>query len=101
MRLEKSVCRSDNLSEDQIWAICRQHFDPYSKPHPAIGRGAAKASVVYAESLSFDADGKPYAEHANIIGWYEIANMPDREMKHFWMEKAQRMAQYFKYFPRP
>jgi hypothetical protein len=50
---------------------------------------------VYAENLAFDADGRPYPEHANIIGWHDKAGKPDNELKHFWMDKAQRMAPHF------
>jgi hypothetical protein len=42
-----------------------------------------------------DADGRPYAEHANIIGWRDIANTPDAEQKHYWIDRAQRMARHF------
>ena len=55
---------------------------------------------IFAEKLAFDADGKPYPEHANIIGWYDDADKPDNELKHFWMDQAQRMAKKFSYMPR-
>ena len=98
-RLETSVCRSDALSNAQVWAICSLHFDVYV-PKPAIGRGVGPASVVFDADLRFDADGKPYPQHANIIGWDDSAGKPDSELKHFWMNKAQRMAPSFKYLPR-
>jgi hypothetical protein len=99
-RLETSVCRSSNLTEAQVWSICSAHFDVHA-PKPAIGRGVGPASAVYAEKLAFDPDGKPYPEHANIIGWQDDRNKPDPELKHFWMDQAQRMAQKFPYMPRP
>jgi hypothetical protein len=98
-RLETSVCRSSRLTEAQIWDICSAHFDAYA-PKPAIGRGVGPASAVFAEKLSFDPDGKPYAEHANIIGWQDNADKPDNELKHFWMDQAQRMAKKFPYMSR-
>jgi hypothetical protein len=98
-RLEVSVCRSSGLSEQQVWAICTKHFDTHAA-FPAIGRGVGPASAVYAESLGFDADGDPYPEHANIIGWHEEPGKPDNELKSYWIYHAQRMASKFKYMPR-
>ena len=98
-RLETSVCRSSTLTEAQIWDICSAHFDAYA-PKPAIGRGVGPASAVFAENLALDPDGKPYPEHANIIGWQDSADKPANELKHFWMDQAQRMAKKFSYMPR-
>jgi hypothetical protein len=98
-RLETSVCRSSTLTEAQVWGICSAHFDVYA-PKPAIGRGVGPATAIFAEKLAFNADRKPYPEHANIIGWQDDLNKPDNELKHFWMDQAQRMAQKFSYEPR-
>lgn len=98
-RLEVSVCRSSALSDEQVWIICSIHFDTKA-PKPAIGRGVGSASAVYGEKLDFDADGKPYPEHANIIGWHDEAGKPDSELKHFWIDQAQKMAPQFSYMPR-
>jgi hypothetical protein len=98
-RLEVSVCRSSKLTDAQVWAICSSYFDVHA-PKPAIGRGVGPAAAVFAEKLMFDADGKPYPEHANIIGWSEAADTPDNELKHFWMDQAQRIAKHFVYMPR-
>lgn len=99
-RLEVSICRSSNIAEAELWRICTKYFDSHS-PRPAIGRGAAFASVVLAEGLHFDPNGIPYPQHADIIGWYDDPRLPDEELKHFWMDKAQKMAPHFKYSPRP
>ena len=93
------MCRSSELTESQVWSICSTHFDAHS-PKPAIGRGVGPAAAVFAEKLVFDADGKPHPEHANIIGWLDNADKPDDELKHFWMDQAQRMAKKFSYMPR-
>ena len=98
-RLEVSVCRSSKLSEEQIWAICSSYFDP-NAPAPAIGRGVGPASAVFTQKLAFDPDGKPYQEHANIIGWCDMADKQAHELKHFWMDQAQRMASQFSYVRR-
>lgn len=98
-RLEASVCRSSELTESQVWSICSTHFDAHA-PEKAIGRGVGPASAVFAEKLAFNADGKPYPEHANIIGWLDNADKPDDELKHFWMDQAQKMAKKFSYMPR-
>lgn len=95
-RLETSVCRSTNLIEARVWEICSEHFDSHARK-PAIGRGVGPADVVYGVGLGFDADGKPYPEHANIIGWHDLPNVPDQELKHHWMDQAQRMAAHFSY----
>ena len=98
-RLEVSVCRSSELTEVQVWTICSAYFD-VPAPKPAIGRGVGPAAAIFAEKLTFDADGKPYPEHANIIGWHDAAEKPDDELKHFWMAQAQRIAKQFSYMPR-
>jgi len=99
-RLETSVCRSSTLTDTQVWGICTEHFDVHA-PKPAIGRGVGPAVAIFAEKLAFDADGEPYPEHANIIGWHDDINKPDYELKHFWMDQAKRMAKQFSYTPRP
>ena len=99
-RLETSVCRSTNLAEARVWEICSEHFDKHARK-PAIGRGVGPASVVYEVGLGFDADSKPYPEHANIIGWHDSIDRPDAELKHYWMDQAQKMAPMFSYIPRP
>lgn len=99
-RLETSVCRSRGLSDAQVWQICALYFDPPA-PKPAIGRGVGPAKSVFNVGLQFDADGKPYPEHANIIGWRDAADIPRDELKHFWMDQAQRIASQFSYDPRP
>ena len=81
-RLETSVCRSQNLTEAQIWEICSSFFDKHA-PKPAIGRGVGPAKAVFAVGLNIDADGKPYPEHAHIIGWHDPVNVPDSELKHY------------------
>lgn len=98
-RLETSVCRSGRLTEEQIWAICVEFFDRYA-PKPAIGRGVGPAEAVFDAFLCFDADGEPYPEHANIIGWHDSPDLPDSELKHYWMDQAQKMAPRFSYLPR-
>ncbi len=98
-RLETSVCRSSRLTEDQIWSICSAYFDVHARK-PAIGRGVGPAAAVFAESLAVDADGKPYPEHANIIGWFDAADKPNNELKHYWMDQAQRITRQFSYVAR-
>jgi hypothetical protein len=99
-RQEVSVCRSSTLTESQVWEICSVHFDSHA-PKRAIGRGVGPASVVTSVGLGFDADGRPYPEHANIVGWFDIPNKPSQELKHFWMDQAQRMAKDFQFASRP
>jgi hypothetical protein len=99
-RLEVSVCRSQTLSEAQVWNVCSAHFDPHVSS-PATGRCVGPASAVFAVSLQFDPDGIPYPQHANIIGWEDIPGTPDDELKHYWMDKAQRIAPSFLHSVRP
>jgi hypothetical protein len=98
-RLEVSVCRSSRLKSDALWTICSTHFD-VDAPSPAIGRGVGPATAIFSEGLLFDPDGDPYREHANIIGWHDAPDKPDNELKHFWIDKAQRMAKQCRYSPR-
>jgi hypothetical protein len=87
------------LSESELWDICSKYFD-VSAPRPAIGRGVGPASAVFNVDLQLDADGVPYPEHANIVGWHDDPNKPDNELKHFWVDKAQKIAPHFLYSPR-
>ncbi|GAB6276719.1 MAG: hypothetical protein SAMD01599839_12590 [Rectinema sp.] len=99
-RLETSVCRSGELTGDELWTLCSQYFDV--KPDKiAIGVGTAQASAIYKEGLNFDPNGQPFTQHADIIGWDDPAGIPDDEKKHFWMDKAQRIAPHFKFYHRP
>lgn len=95
-RLETSVCRSQYLTDTQIWEICAEHFDRFVEK-PAIGRGDGLARVVFDVGLALDADGMPYPEHANIVGWHAIGNAGIESVKHIWMDQAQRMAPHFAY----
>ena len=98
-RLETSVCRSSELTEAQVWEVCSEFFDKHA-PKPAIGRGIGAAAAVFGVGLSFDADGVPYPQHANIIGWHDATECSDDVLKHFWMDQAQRMAPHFRYAQR-
>ena len=99
-RLEVSICRSSSLSEAALWNICSRYFDS-SQQHPAIGRGISETKFVFSENLYFDADGIPYPEHANIIGWQDSPSTPDDELKNNWMYQAQAMAAHFHFYERP
>lgn len=97
-RLELSVSCTSDLSEDEIRDICLQHFDVYRSPQsPAIGRCTAKANVVIAEGLTIDADGIPYAQHANVVGWYDAPGKAAKDIKHFWKDITVRMSKHFKF----
>lgn len=98
-RLETSICRSAILNSAEVWRICAEHFDR-NAPKAAIGRGVGKASSVIDVELGFDADGTPYPEHANIVGWHDEVGKPEEELKNFWMRKAQVIASKFTYEPR-
>ncbi|GIL06678.1 MAG: hypothetical protein BroJett031_31980 [Betaproteobacteria bacterium] len=50
--------------------------------------------------MACDADGKPYPEHANIVGWHDPPDTPDEQKKHFWIDRAQKMAAKFSFVPR-
>lgn len=99
-RLETSICRSGNLLPGEIWAVCRDYIDT-PPTRLVIGAGVAQANIVFLESLQFDPNGIPFAQHADIIGWDDPPGIPDTEKKNLWMDKAQRMAPHFKYDPRP
>ena len=98
-RLEVSLCRSGGLTDSETWDICAEHFDRFS-PKAAFGRCVGPASAVFSAGLVLDADGTPYAEHANIVGWFDAADTPDSELKHFWMAQARLMAPQFVFTPR-
>ena len=93
-RAETSVCRSRGLDEQYLWDICTKHYDLHQKA-PAIGHCVGPSKIIYEEGLDIDPDGKPYPQHANIVGW------PDGEnSKHHQMIKAEAMAGEFKFIAR-
>ncbi|MFN8583542.1 MAG: hypothetical protein U0163_21510 [Gemmatimonadaceae bacterium] len=87
------------MTDTQVWDLCSAYYDG-TAPHVAIGRGVGKASVVFAQALSFDEDGVPCAEHANIVGWHDVPGADDLHQKHFRKVKAQAMASAFHYSAR-
>jgi len=90
-RFETSVCRSSGITHAAIWSIAQKHFErPPTQITKAIGFG--RADKVYEAQLLFDADGKPYSRHANIIGW----NAAPLE-KHAGKLQAQKIAAHFTY----
>jgi hypothetical protein len=97
---ETSINRTTCLARSTIWKICRDHFE---KPaEPAIGRGCGPASAIFAQNLTFDADGIPHSSHTNIIGWYIDPAKTEKEMqKHHWKIVAQKIAAKFPYLERP
>lgn len=94
---ETSVCRIQFLSDSKIWDICDEYVDKIS-PRQTIGYGASPASVVLDSGLNFKADGIPFHEHANIIGWKNDMSSDEsqNELKKYWMNQALDMAPNFK-----
>lgn len=99
-RWEVSVCRTDGLTEAEIWDICQRYFDLTSEK-PAIGRGVGSVRVVLEQNLKVEADGVPYKQHANIIGWRDEPGMMPAERKSFWKSQAQVLAREFLFRRRP
>jgi len=98
-RFETSICRSSGLSNTRIWEIGAEYFEPFAK-RVIIGCGTSISQKVFSEGLSFDANGVPYPEHADIVGWPDDRSQPDEKTKHSRMIVAQRMAPHFRYVPR-
>lgn len=98
---ETSVCRSTTLTAQQVWELCTKHFDP-SLSKPAIGRGIGPASCIVQEhGLYMHGDGNPHPYHANILGWRDEPGRDEKDLKHYWMHAAQRIASNFPYVARP
>lgn len=69
-RVEYSVYRADGATDQELWRICADHVEPFTKK-PAKARATCTAGVYAKEELLFDPDGKPHPRHANVIGWPE------------------------------
>jgi hypothetical protein len=63
---ELSVARVDGLSHDDIRAIGAIGV---TAGGTLLGHVTLLAEVVFKNSLSFVADGDPYARHASIVSW--------------------------------
>ena len=77
-RLELSIYRADNATSAELWEICTKYVDNPAVGRVAKARGTCFASTMFRHGLSFDADGKPHARHANVIGW---PDPPKHELK--------------------
>lgn len=99
-RLETSVYRTSGLSEGEVWEICRVWYELIGGV-TAIGRGEGRARSVTEANLDFDADGKPHPRHANIIRWEDDPSKSKEQLKHFWMQAAQKFAPGFQYIEKP
>lgn len=75
---------------EMIWRICAEYVDPPA-PRPAIARAIGAAQAVFDVNLEFDADGVPYPQHANIVGWFIDRTKPQEESKSFRKQQAQRI----------
>ena len=67
-----SICRSEGLTEAEIWQIGLKYVASQSRSVKA--RADLLASDILStgyngKNLAIDADGKPHIHHANIIGW--------------------------------
>jgi len=81
-RLELSVYRTTALLPAQIWEICNRFVDNHSAHRLAKARGFCRAEIPIREGLSFDPDGEPHPQHANIVGWpaekHELKNVQQK-----------------------
>jgi hypothetical protein len=61
---ELSVARTHGMSAAQIRQIGIDHVDPLVKGHATVD-----AAAILREGLAFDANGHPYPQHADVVGW--------------------------------
>lgn len=99
-RLESSVYRTSNLSEPDVWEICRKYYEELANL-TARGRGDGLARHIMTAGLSFDPNGIPHPRHADIIGWRDDGEAADRSTKSHWMIAAQRFAGEFEFVSKP
>jgi hypothetical protein len=100
-RLETSVYRTSDLTEQAVWEICQVWYEALAKL-TAKGRGdGLGACIMEKAGLQFDPNGDPHPRHADIIGWFDDPALQDREMKHHWMRTARKFAGDFSFKPRP
>ena len=99
-RLETSVYRTEKLTDAAVWNICRTYYEELAQL-TAKGRGDGTARAVMTAGLSFDPNGRPHPRHADIIGWLDLPDTQDRDLKHHWMNAARRFAGNFIFKPRP
>ncbi|MBL8344912.1 MAG: hypothetical protein JNN03_05690 [Rubrivivax sp.] len=61
---ELSVARTQGMTDAQIRQIALEHV-----PMPAKGYATIQAALVLQEGLTFDPNGTPYPQHADVVGW--------------------------------
>jgi hypothetical protein len=85
---ELSVVRCSGIDDAAVRAIGVEHIGDPLKGHATVA-----ADVVFARSLQFDADGEPFARHANIVGWPE-ANEPKYRLDAKALADASTLVEY-------
>ena len=99
-RFETSVYRTNDLTDEAVWEICRTYYETLANLI-AKGRGDGLAECVLKGGLRFDPNGDPHPRHADIIGWFDDPSLDDKDLKHHWMSAARRFAGDFNFKPRP
>ena len=66
-RLETSVHRTDGLQPFWIWVLGYEYVETPQRRMRA--RASGVISMVTAQGLHIDVNGRPYPRHADIIGW--------------------------------
>jgi hypothetical protein len=61
---ELSVARTQGMSDEEIRQIAVEHVPP-----PVKGYATVQAALVLQLGLTFDPNGDPYPQHADVIGW--------------------------------
>lgn len=61
---ELSVARTQGMSDARIRQIAVEHV-----PVPVKGHATVHAALVLQSGLTFDPNGDPYPQHADVIGW--------------------------------
>ena len=64
--LELSVARSSGMTHQQIQSLGIEHVNSGVKGHATV---AAAVVFDHCTGLSFVANGDPYPQHADIVGW--------------------------------
>jgi hypothetical protein len=89
------------MDSQRAWSICHDYFENSLHGELVAGRAENSAQSYVQQGLSFDANGRPYVEHADVVGWHEESGLEYDALKSFWKDACRELAKQSRFVRRP
>ena len=99
-RLEVSVCRSSKLTEAAGLGTSVRRISTFMRRNQPLVAVSVPLRRYLRKSWRLTLTANPTRSTPTSLDGMMTADKPDNELKHFWMDQAQRMAKQFSYMPR-